>query len=104
MSTLDLWCPILDILDIDQTNFFYKLWRVKFCLTLNLKIMKTLNLQQMENVQGGACSAGVFAGIASVGSTLLLAAAFASGPVGWVALASFGFAHAVGIGSAIYHC
>ena len=66
--------------------------------------MKTLNLQEMESIQGGACSAGIVAGITAVGSTLLLAAAFATGSVGWVALAGWGFTHAVGIGSAIYHC
>ena len=66
--------------------------------------MKTLNLHEMENIQGGRCAAGIFAGIASVGSTLLLAAAFASGPVGWVAIAGWGFSHAVGLASAIYSC
>ena len=46
--------------------------------------MKTLELNQMEKVEGGSCVVGI--GIAFVAVTILAA----SNPVGWLALAAFG--------------
>ncbi|MBT8244549.1 hypothetical protein [Winogradskyella sp.] len=45
--------------------------------------MKNLELNQMEEVQGGACTVGI--ALAFVGVTILAA----SNPAGWLALASF---------------
>ena len=66
--------------------------------------MKSLDLKQMEEIEGGKCTAGMWSAGAMVASTLFLAAAFATGPVGWVAYAAFGFGHAYGLANAISNC
>ncbi len=66
--------------------------------------MKNLDLNQMVQIEGGACSAGMWSAGAMVASTLFLAAAIASGPVGWAAYGAFAFGHGYGLANAIVNC
>lgn len=66
--------------------------------------MKTLNLQQMENVEGG----GVGCALSVAGTVLTFAGMFALGPItgglSWVALATTAGGFIVGSASIGYSC
>jgi len=67
--------------------------------------MKSLELNQMEIVNGGSCEVGVALGSAGyMLSTVGLIAAAASGPIGWLTIAVAFTAKTIAVASIVNAC